>query len=253
VPDWFLYRSSTTTRLILDMGTTLRVSVLEKGASLLETLAFDAAPGMDILDELMRRLSGGRIPFDPSGHYAVQGRVCEPLVQQWLSHPFFVRTRPGLIDDATFSDSWFESSLTLASEHRLSAKDVLCSATHFLARSLVEGIRRHLPARLTLEEVIGGGGGLRNGFLVRLLEDRLGGIPLVRSDDVGLPAELTPAIQSAVFAYLALENLPGNLPSATGALSERVLGLLIPGSQGNWDRWVCGVADRFEWETRRAA
>ena len=251
--DWLLFRSARQTRLLVHLGRSLRVGLFASGGTHEDILCFDAAPGTDFLDELTSRLSDGRYAFDPSGHFAVQGRLSESLVNQWVSHPFLLRSPPRFIEANTFDRAFIESSLSFAREMGLSGKDVLCSANHFLARSLKESLHRFLPSRRMISEVVTSGGGVRNGFLWKLIGDGMEETPILRSDDLGVPSAVLGAAHAALWAYLAMENLPGNVPALTGATSPRVLGTIIPGSRTSWDRWVCNVADRFEFESRRAA
>ncbi|MBX9655022.1 anhydro-N-acetylmuramic acid kinase [bacterium] len=253
IVDWLLFRSPKQTRLLVHLGRALRVALLPSSSTHEEMHCFDAAPGTDFLDELTLRLSDGKYSFDPSGHFAVQGRLSESLVNQWTSHPFLLRSPPRFMDEKTFDRAFIDASLSFARELGLSGKDVLCSANHFLARSLKESAHRFLPSHRMITEIITSGGGVRNGFLWKLIGDRMTETPILRSDDIGVPSAVLGAAHAALWAFLAMENLPGNIPALTGASSPRVLGTIIPGSRTSWDRWVCNVADRFELESRRAA
>jgi anhydro-N-acetylmuramic acid kinase len=75
-----------------------------------------------------------------------------------------------------------------------------------------------------------------------LLDQNLGGIPVVRTDEAGVPATAREAITSGVLAALSLDGVPGNLPSVTGAAGSRLLGSLTPGSSANWSRCVSWMA-----------
>ncbi|MCC5622092.1 anhydro-N-acetylmuramic acid kinase, partial [Nostoc sp. CHAB 5715] len=68
------------------------------------------------------------------------------------------------------------------------------------------------------------GGGSRNLYLKRRLELLLPSIPVLTTDEVGLSADFKEAIAFAVLAYWRLLGIPGNLPTATGAPLEVLLG-----------------------------
>jgi anhydro-N-acetylmuramic acid kinase len=251
--DWFLFRSLKLTRLLIHLGPSLRITVLPAGQAPDEIICFDAGPCCDFLDGLVRDLSQSRYPFDPSGHFAVQGRCSDELVAKWASHPFLLRSPPRFLDDGDFGEEFRKSSLTFAAERGLSARDVLCSASHFVVRSLNESIDRWLPDRDGLDEVLVSGGGLWNGLLWKLMTDSLGSIPVSRIDKLRVPAEARRAVHAAIFAFLAMDNVPGNLPALSGAAGPRILGQITPGSPENWDRWVCNLADAFDEAPGRAA
>lgn len=253
VPDWILYRSSRSTRLLVHLGASVQFTLLAAGRSAADAVCFDAGPGTDFLDNLARRLSDGKHAFDPSGHFAVQGKQCEALIEQWTSHPFLLRHPPRFVDEATFNADFIESSLAFARERRLNGKDVLCSANHFIGRALRDSVDRFLPVSSPPDNVIFSGGGIRNGLLWKLASEIFDAIPIHRTDELGVPIDVRAAVHAALMGFLAMENLPGNIPAATGASAFRVLGTIIPGSQSNWDRWVCNVADRFDMDVRRAA
>ena len=66
--------------------------------------------------------------------------------------------------------------------------------------------------------------GVRNGFLWRLLELGLGGVPLEKTDAHGVPADARKAIAFGGLAALSLDGVPINLPAVTGAAGPRLLG-----------------------------
>jgi anhydro-N-acetylmuramic acid kinase len=86
------------------------------------------------------------------------------------------------------------------------------------------------------------GGGVRNGLLLRLLAAAWPDVPLGRTDEAGLPAEMRQAVSAAVLAALTLDGVPGNAPAATGAAGSRLLGSLTPGATANWARCVQWIA-----------
>ncbi|QDU64375.1 Anhydro-N-acetylmuramic acid kinase [Planctomycetes bacterium Pan216] len=253
VPDWFLFRSPRLHRLLVHLGSGLRTTFIEAGSSPSEVVVFDAGPCCRFLDELTRQLSRGRHAYDPNGRFAVQGKHRDGLIRQWSSHPFLLRPVPRFLDGNEFSGGFLDSSLTLARENHYSARDVLCSASQFVIQNLEEAVQRVLPAGVEIDEVWVNGGGIRNGFLWRLLQDAFGRKPVRRSDDLGFPSEARRATHAALLGFCMMENIPGSVVSASGATAPRVLGQITPGDRMHWDRWVCHVADRFDEEVSRQA
>lgn len=251
--DWFLFRNARLGRLIIQLGPALRVTVLGPGEAPRGILCFDSGPCCDFLDGLIRQLSQGKYPFDPSGHFAVQGRVSEDLVSQWSSHPYLLRPPPRFLGPEEFGADLREASLAYSREQRLTARDVLRSANQFVIECFQEALRRFVPATKRIDEAWVTGGGSWNGLLWKLLRESLGTIPLARTDDIGIPSEARGAIHAALFAYFAMEHLPANLPAISGASRPLVLGQITPGSTDNWGRWIFNLADRIELDESKAA
>lgn len=253
VPDWFLFHSLRRSRLLVHMGPILEITLLRSGGGPSSVLAADVGPCGDFLDGLVKELSRGECPYDPSGRFAVQGRFAAELVSQWSSHPFFLRSLPRFLEPGEFGPEFREASLALARDRRLSGRDVLCSANHFIVRNLSEARQRFFPAR-PVDEVLASGGGCENGLLWKLLSESFAPIPVRRIDRLGIPSEARSAIHAALLAYCTLENLPASFPSWTGARRPSVLGRISAGDRENWDHFICNLYDRLELdESSRAA
>ncbi|MGL4465029.1 MAG: anhydro-N-acetylmuramic acid kinase, partial [Planctomycetia bacterium] len=142
LPDWLLFRSPRLSRLLVHLGSTLQLTLLRPGAPPSAMLAYDVGPCCEFLDGLARDLSQGRYPYDPGGQFAVQGRLSEPLLAQWKSHPFLLRKPPRTLDPVEFGEPFRQASLAFAREQKLTADDVLCTANHFVVRNLRDAVQR---------------------------------------------------------------------------------------------------------------
>jgi anhydro-N-acetylmuramic acid kinase len=241
VVDALLFRDGNEPRVLLHLGGVATVLWLPPEPGLREVVGFQAAPCTLLLDGLMRLLTGGRESHDPGGKYAVQGRCLDPLVQRWLSHPLFRRKPPRSVPCHEFGSEFLAQGVELAKQHGGNLHDLLCSATHFAARAVVDAIRRFLPAAPT--RILVSGGGARNGLLWRLLEQQLAPIPMERIDRYGVPGAARKALAFATLAALAMDGVPANVPASTGAQGPRLLGSFTPGGGANWARclaWMAG-------------
>jgi anhydro-N-acetylmuramic acid kinase len=247
--DYLLFRHPREGRVVIHLGGVSRVVYLPADGRLHGVCGFEAGPCNGLLDGLMRHLTGGRESFDSGGKHAVQGRCLEPLVEKWLALPFFQRRPPGALPRHAFGEDFIARAMDLVKEHGGSPLDLLCTATHFVARATMRELTRSLPAGRQIDRVLLSGGGVRNGLLWRLLEQGLGAIPLVRTDEEGIPATFREAVTSGLLAALTLDGVPGNLPSVTGAAGSRLLGSVTPGTSANWSRclaWMAGQAQPAE-------
>ena len=72
------------------------------------------------------------------------------------------------------------------------------------------------------------GGGTHNPALMDALRRRLGHVPLLTSDERGLPPDAKESVLWALLGWLSWHGLPG-ATSATGATVPRILGRFSPG------------------------
>jgi anhydro-N-acetylmuramic acid kinase len=243
--DYLLFRHPAEGRVLLHLGGLARVVALPAGARLPEMVGFEASPCNVLLDTLMRHLTNGRETHDPGGRHAVQGKCLEPLLHSWLGHAYLQRRPPKSVARHLFDEDFVTRAVQQARQVQGTLHDLLCTATHFVARSITEALKRFLPPRLRGDRILLSGGGVRNGFLWHLLEQQLAGTALARTDEAGIPAQACKAVSFAVLAALAVDGVAGNVPSATGAAGSRLLGSLTPGSPTNWARclaWMAGQA-----------
>src|SRR5262249_10317247 len=149
-----------------------------------------------------------RETFDPGGKHAVQGCCMEPLLERWLSHPIIQRRPPRTIALQAFGDEFAAQAVQQAQQLQGGPHDLLCTATHFAARCVSQALTRYLPEPPA--RVLVSGGGVRNGFLWKLLEQQLPGLPLERIDAHGVPAGARKAVAFAGLAALTLDGVPAN-------------------------------------------
>jgi anhydro-N-acetylmuramic acid kinase len=226
----------------LHLGGLARVVFLPAACRLPEVVGFEAGPCNLLLDALMRHLTGGRESFDAGGKHAVQGRCLEPLLQRWLSHPSLQRRPPRCLPRHLFGEDFVTQAVQQVRQLNGSLHDLLCTATHLVARATAATLKRYLPPGKKVDRVLLSGGGVRNGLLWRLLEQQLEGMPLDRTDTVGVPASGRKALAVGLLAALTVDGVPANVPSATGASGSRLLGSLTPGAPENWAHCLAWMA-----------
>jgi anhydro-N-acetylmuramic acid kinase len=247
--DYLLFGQEDENRILLHLGGLARLVFLPARGRIQDLRGFEAGPCNLLLDRLIHKATGGRECYDPGGKHAVQGRCLETVLQRWLSHPYLARRPPKSLPRHLFGDEFIEQVMHQAQQEKWDLHDLMCTATHFVARTVVEGIRRYLPDDPPVDRVFLSGGGVRNGLLWHLLQQQLAGIPLERTDAAGIPAEVRKAVSIGVLTALTVDGIPANVPSATGAVGSRLLGSWTPGSAGNWARclqWMAAQTAPYE-------
>jgi anhydro-N-acetylmuramic acid kinase len=196
-------------------------------ASLPTTIAFDTGPGNVLIDEGVRLLSGGAAAFDRDGRMAAAGRVDEVLLAEWLQHPYFQRPPPKSTGREQWGPAEARQYVDQARARGLSPEDTVATLTALTARSIAHAYRAFLGR---VDEVLVGGGGVRNPALLRMLQQELPDIPVRAVDEVGLNADAKEAVAFSLIGYATLHGWAGNVPAATGATHPVVLGNITPGA-----------------------
>src|SRR5262249_8823609 len=138
--------------------------------------------------------------------------------------PALQRRPPRSLSRQTFGEEFIYPVLQQARQSHWSLHDLLCTATHFVARGILSAMRRFLP--VTPARILLSGGSVHNGFLWQMLAQHLADIPLERVDAHGVPVRARNALGFGGLAALTLDGVPANLVSATGAAGSRLLGSL---------------------------
>ena len=217
VPDEARYR-----RAILNLGGIANLTVLDDDPA--QVFGFDTGPANAPLDRLARRLSGGMLACDQDGRIARAGRVQESLLADLLEKDPFLTRRP---PKSTGFELYGDAFVTRAAEgHGGYDADLMATLTEFVARTVAWGLRQCAEIGPPVEQVIVAGGGVKNPVLMERIAALLAPIPILRSDDVGVPADAREAMAFAVLADMTLRGLAAWLPPVTGASSPKLLGKL---------------------------
>ena len=226
--EWVLLRDPRTNRLLLDLGRTARMTWLPEASPGLRagSCFLRRRPRHGTLGPPVSEIDGGKHMFDPGGRLAVQGCRIAELIEYWSVDPYFRRPLPRSRREACRpNDSW-SALCKRRSNSGWSVRDMLCTATHFVAETINLAIRGRLPRDATIDEIIITGGGQQNGMLLREIAARLPGVALTRTADVNFPLDSLGPACTAILALFYVDQVPANSPEVTGTEIARVLGRL---------------------------
>jgi anhydro-N-acetylmuramic acid kinase len=183
---------------------------------------WDTGPGNSLLDLAVTQLSQGELTFDRDGAWAATGTVCQPLVQTWLEHEYFRAPPPKSTGRELFGREYLQNCIADAAEYQLTPADLLATIADLTASSIADSYRRFLPQ--LPDRILLCGGGSRNLYLRKRIQYHLQNIQIVTTDEAGVDGDAKEAIAFAVLAYWRHHQIPGNLPTATGAKQPILLG-----------------------------
>lgn len=225
--DYLLYRHARRARVALNLGGIANLTVIPAAAKPHQVIAFDTGPGNMVMDALVEHGSRGRQRFDRNGRLAAQGKVLEPALRAMLRHRYFRRRPPKSTGREEFGEEFVREFLRHT--RRATLPDRVRTAAELTALSITQAFERFILPVTPVHELILGGGGAKNIFLVKRLQESLPVLTFQPASDFGVPSDAKEAFAFAVLAYQTWHNQPSTLPSATGARHATVLGSITPG------------------------
>ncbi len=186
-------------------------------------LGWDTGPGNVLIDLAVSHFSNAQQSYDKDGAWAKSGKPDIELVESWLNDSYFQLTPPKSTGRELFGPTYLGMCLSTGSH--LTAADMIATLTEFTAASIAKSYQDFLTEMP--DEVLLCGGGALNQYLFERIQAWLPGITVMTTEKFGVPVESKEAIAFAILAYWKYYDLPGNLPSVTGASSEIPLGQII--------------------------
>ncbi|GIP38763.1 anhydro-N-acetylmuramic acid kinase [Paenibacillus sp. J31TS4] len=224
--DFILFRDPVRGRIAQNIGGIGNCTAIPAAGRPEEVIAFDTGPGNMLIDQAVYQLSGGRKTYDDGGAWAAEGKADAALLEEMLRHPYFRRPPAKTTGREAFGKAYAAEWLGRAAAVGLSAADTVATFTAFTARSIADGYRDFVFPAMAVQDVIVSGGGMHNATLLRMLAELLPDQTIGRSDAMGISGDAKEAMIFALFANNLIHGIPNNLPAATGASRETVMGKL---------------------------
>jgi anhydro-N-acetylmuramic acid kinase len=222
--DYMLLRHRGRGRVAVNIGGIANLTAIPSNTNTDRVIAFDTGPGNMVIDQLVTRITQGRLTYDRDGVIAAAGIPDPKLLAKLLRDKYF-RAKPPKTAGREQYGSEFVSKLL---DTELSSEDLIATATALTAESIALELRNFVLSEMRVDEVFVSGGGTHNPTLMRMLKKALDPIPVMESTEVGLDVDAKEAVAFAVMAYETANLRPSNVPSATGAKSPVVLGKITP-------------------------
>jgi anhydro-N-acetylmuramic acid kinase len=226
--DYLLFRDQRLGRVLLNIGGIANVTSIPAAAKMIQVRAFDTGPGNMAMDALVRHFTHGEKKFDCQGELARSGQVIPDLLGRLLSAEYFFRRPPKTAGREQFGEPFVAMLLEHAMSHKF--EDLVRTAAEVTACSIAKAIENFVVPEVHIDQIIISGGGARNEFLITRLKSLLPQLEVLRSDDLGIPADAKEAIGFAILANETFNLHAGNVPSATGARHPVVLGKVTYGN-----------------------
>lgn len=213
----WLFHASDRSRAIVNIGGVANLSYLPADDQQ-PVLAFDTGPGNALLDAWVQRHRGR--PYDAEGRWAASGQCLPELLERFCADAYFKAPPPKSTGFEHFNLGWVEQHLA-SCRPSPEPRDVQTTLAALTVRSIADALRAHARG---VQELYVCGGGSHNTYLMGLLRNAVNEVTVDTTEALGLPADWVEAAAFAWLAHRALEQRVGNVPSATGARHEMILG-----------------------------
>ena len=224
-----LFRHPRRARLIVNLGGISNVTYLPRGSGFGGLVAFDTGPANMVLDGLMSRNTNARVSMDREGRLAARGRVDGRLLAKLLAHPYLSQVPPKSTGREAFGAKMLDDLLTMQQAQQLAIEDLLATCSRWTAEA-VGTARRWISGGI--DEVIVGGGGVRNRAIMAHLADVFTPVPVSTFESHGWDSKALESVAFAVLAYQTAMEQCGNVPVVTGATHPTLLGCIVPNRPG---------------------
>lgn len=213
-----VFYSPTESRGVLNIGGIANLTLLPPDPTQ-AIIGFDTGPGNNMMDEWMAKSCQQR--FDSNGDFARSGHINAGLLQQCLSDPYFKAAPPKSTGFEQFNLQWLDQQIRTSASESLSAADIQATLCELTARSIADAVRCHTP---DIRQLLICGGGVHNCYLIERIQQTLPACKVESTEVHGIHPDWVEAMAFAWLARQHVSNLPGNLPSVTGARTAVVLG-----------------------------
>jgi len=226
IVDYLRYGSADISRIVLNIGGISNLTLIPRNCKLKNVRAFDIGPGNMLIDGAVKKLTNSRKEFDEGGKIASNGRSSEKLLEFIKREDDFRFLEfPKSTGRERYSRPFLEKILSRAKSLGLSLEDIVSTISTYTVFMIDYHIREIVEMQSErVDEIIVGGGGTKNKFLLRELSRVRPETKISSHDTYGVPARCWESFAFSVIAYLSYHMITGNVPTATGAVRPVVLG-----------------------------
>lgn len=224
--DFLLLRSPELNRIALNIGGIANITWLPRDVSLETLVAFDTGPGNMMIDAAVDYLFGQ--PIDRNGAIAASAHPDTVWLDDLMRDDYYACPYPKSAGREQFGRERTMEVVNFARARGLEDRTIVATLTALTARSIAHGIALASQG-MSVDELIVGGGGVRNVTLMGFLAGELSRVRIRASDEFGLPSDAKEAVCFALLADAHLRGVPANVPSVTGAARQVISGACWPG------------------------
>lgn len=218
--EYLLYADENQAVALQNIGGIGNVTFLPKKGDFTKVIAFDTGPGNMMIDAAVQKLCGEK--FDKNGEYASKGKLIPLLAEELKKHPYFALDIPKTTGRELFGEHYTYALLEKYQDYN--KNDIIFTLTWFTAYSIAYHYKKYFIYQYHLDKCIIAGGGAYNKCLINLIKKELPEIKILIQEDLGYSSEAKEAIAFVILGNQTYHMRPSNVPSATGARKNVILG-----------------------------
>lgn len=222
--EFILYGGRGEDIALQNIGGIGNVTVIPGEKDMRKVYAFDTGPGNMMIDEACQRLFG--VKYDKGGKIASRGKVNKKMLDRLMSHPYINVLPPKSTGREEFGEDYV--CLLLEEYSDLPKEDIITTLTAFTAESIIDSYKKHIIPKVNLRKIIIGGGGAHNKTLIEFIKNGFDGIEVLTQEEIGYSSDAKEAIAFAILGNETIHGNTSNVPSATGASIDVILGNITP-------------------------
>ncbi|SDM21846.1 anhydro-N-acetylmuramic acid kinase [Sediminibacillus halophilus] len=221
--DYILFNNPYRSRAIQNIGGIGNVTYIPRNAQKDQVMSFDTGPGNMVIDEIVYRITESKQVYDKDGEIASKGNVNQKLLNKLMEHPYLKLRPPKTTGRELFGNSFVDSVMSNSSG--LPSEDIVATVTAWTAKTIADSYSRFIESPSnSIDDVVIGGGGSYNPFLMEQLRRYLPNKTVYKHEDFQLSSNLKEAIAFAILGYHCLIGKSNQIPSATGAENPVIMG-----------------------------
>ncbi len=224
--DFLLFRDQQKDIALLNLGGIGNITILSKGCSQEDVIAFDTGPGNMVIDALIYTYSKGCSFFDEGGAMARRGAISYSLLS-WMEKmdDYLLVPPPKTTGRERYGKEYVDMLEKKREELVLSELDLLATVTEYTSLCVQKGLERF--AKNMPELLIVSGGGSHNLTLLSSLKRLLQKTEVLTQEDLGYNSDSKEAVAFAILANEAVCGNTNTLIAATGAVHPVVMGKIL--------------------------
>lgn len=227
--DYHLFTHKKKNRIIQNIGGISNSTYLKAGGCINDIIAFDNGPGNMMLDYAVSVMTNGKARYDKDGRFSRCGIIIAPMLSHLLSHPYLKITPPKSTGREMFGAYYTDKIITQYKNKGFDFHDIISTLAYFTAHVIADSYQKFILPANQIDEIILTGGGAFNKTIVSHIERSCPHAKVMPISEFDIEPSVKESLSFAMLAYAAMNNIPNNVPSATGAQKQAILGKISPG------------------------